>query len=92
MDEKLIEPKNKIQPIYSNLIIFITFLYCSTFLIYMIMMYQDIHKIYNNVESVTDIINQYHYYNVSGFNKIREDLSEINDCVLHKYCKRVPDS
>jgi hypothetical protein len=89
MDEKLIEPKNKIQPIYSNLIIFITFLYCSTFLIYMIMMYQDIHKIYKNVESVTNIFNQ---YNDGDFNQIRQDLSEINDCVLHKYCKRVPDS
>jgi len=89
MDEKLIEPKNKIQPIYSNLIIFITFLYCSTFLIYMIMMYQDIHRIYKNVESVTNIFNQ---YNDGDFNQIRQDLSEINDCVLHKYCKRVPDS
>lgn len=89
MDEKLIEPKNKIQPIYSNLIIFITFLYCSTFLIYMIMMYQDIHKIYKNVESVTNIFNQ---YNDGDFNQIRQDLSEINDCVLHKYCKRVPYS
>lgn len=89
MDEKLIEPKNKIQPIYSNLIIFITFLYCSTFLVYIIMMYQDIHKIYKNVESVTNIFNQ---YNDGDFNQIRQDLSEINDCVLHKYCKRVPDS
>jgi|UniRef100_A0A6C0J0Q5 hypothetical protein len=89
MDEKLIEPKNTNQPIISNLIIFITFLYCSTFLIYMIMMYQDIHKIYKNVESVTNIFNQ---YNDDDFNQIRQDLSEINDCVLHKYCKRVPDS
>ena len=92
MDEKLIEPKNTNQPINSNLIIFITFLYCSTFLIYMIMMYQDIHKIYNNVESVTNMINQYNHYNQYGFNQIREDLSQINECVLHKYCKRVPDS
>ena len=55
-------------------------------------MYQDIHQIYIDVNTASNLITQFaDQLTEESVNKLREDLSEINACVLKKYCKRVPD-
>jgi hypothetical protein len=92
MDEKLIEPKPRNDPNLSNVTIAVIFCFSSTFLIYLILMYQDIHQIYIDVNTASNLITQFaDQLTEESVNKLREDLSEINACVLKKYCKRVPD-
>ena len=87
MDEKLIEPIKQPEPITSKVAMAMIFLCSSTVIVYIILMYQDIHQIYIDVHTASTLINS---YNETGFDKIHEDLSEISTCVLQKYCKRVP--
>jgi hypothetical protein len=92
MDEKLIEHKPQNEPILSNVAISVIFLCSGTVIAYIILMYQDIHQIYIDVNTASNLITQFaDQLSEQNFDKLREDLSEINACVLKKYCKRVPD-
>lgn len=92
MDENLIEPIKQPEPITSKIAFAMIFLCSSTVIVYIILMYQDIHQIYIDVHTASTLINSYTEKNFDiDFNKIQEELSEISTCVLHKYCKRVPD-
>ena len=92
MDENLIETVKTPQSNTSNIAIAMIFLCSSTVIVYIILMYQDIHQIYIDVHTASTLINSYTEKNFDiDINKIQEDLSEISTCVLQKYCKRVPD-
>jgi hypothetical protein len=92
MDEKLIEHRPQNEPILSNVALTVIFCFSSTFLIYLILMYQDIHQIYTDVNTASNLITQFaDQLSEQNFDKLREDLSEINACVLKKYCKHVPE-
>lgn len=92
MDENLIETTKTPQSNTSNIAIAMIFLCSSTVIVYIILMYQDIHQIYIDVHTASTLINSYTEKNFDiDINKIQEDLSEISTCVLQKYCKRVPD-
>jgi len=92
MDEKLIEPIKQPESITSKVAMAMIFLCSGTVIIYIILMYQDIHQIYIDVNTASTVITQFaDQINEQNFDKLREDLSEINTCVLNKYCKRVPD-
>ena len=92
MDEKLIEPIKQPESITSKVAMAMIFLCSGTVIIYIILMYQDIHQIYIDVNTASTVITQFaDQINEQNFDKLREDLSEINTCVLQKYCKRVPD-
>jgi hypothetical protein len=92
MDEKLIEPIKQPESITSKVAMAMIFLCSGTVIIYIILMYQDIHQIYIDVNTASTVITQFaDQITEQNFDKLREDLSEINTCVLNKYCKRVPD-
>ena len=92
MDEKLIEPIKQPEPITTKIAMAMIFLCSGTVIIYIILMYQDIHQIYIDVNTASTVITQFaDQITEQNFDKLREDLSEINTCVLQKYCKRVPD-
>ena len=92
MDEKLIEPIKQPETITSKVAMAMIFLCSGTVIVYIILMYQDIHQIYIDVNTASNLITQFaDQINEQNFDKLREDLSEINTCVLKKYCKRVPD-
>ena len=98
MDEKLIEPIKQPEtikqpePMTSKVAMAMIFLSSCTVIVYIILMYQDIHQIYIDVNTASNLITQFaDQITEQNFDKLREDLSEINTCVLKKYCKRVPD-
>ena len=51
-------------------------------------MYNDIHNMANNLDKIIDIINI--NINTTTTTALHNDLSQIKECVLNKYCKRVP--
>jgi len=87
MEEEQLIPKNK-NKVNDILKIFIVFSISTTYLVYLILIYNDIHSIFYNLKTVSNIFNQ---YNEGEFAQIRENLNEINDCIIHKYCKRIPN-
>lgn len=92
MDEKLIESIKQQESITTKIGMAMIFLCSSTVIVYIILMYQDIHQIYIDVHTASTLINSYTEKNFDiDIEKMREDLSEISTCVLQKYCKRVPD-
>ena len=92
MDEKLIEPIKQPETITSKVAMAMIFLCSGTVIVYIILMYQDIHQIYIDVNTASNLITQFaDQLTEESVNKLREDLSEINACVLKKYCKRVPE-
>lgn len=90
MDENLIEKKNLIVTLDKSylLILFASFSVFVTCTVYTVLIYSDINDIKDTMMSVTDILLN---TNTSKLNDISTNLEDINNCVLHKYCKRVPD-
>ena len=90
MDENLIEKKNLIVTLDKSylLILFASFSVFVTCTVYTVLIYSDINDIKDTMMSVTDILLN---TNSSKLNDISTNLEAINNCVLHKYCKRVPD-
>ena len=48
----------------------------------------------NNLNKIIDVINRIDLNNINAtsINSIHNNISLISECVLHKYCKRVPTS
>ena len=46
----------------------------------------------NNLNKIIDVINKIdlHNLNTTSIDSVHNNFSLITDCVLHKYCKRVP--
>jgi len=46
----------------------------------------------NNLNKIIDVINRIDLNNINAtsINSIHNNISLISECVLHKYCKRVP--
>jgi uncharacterized protein YoxC len=57
----------------------------------MVFIYTDIHNMSNNLDKIIDIINIITYIdvNTTSVDSMRNDLTLIKECILHKYCKRV---
>ena len=76
---------NNINNIYKiSIVTMILSIYCTILLF----MYNDIHNMANNLDKIIDIINI--NINTTTTTALHNDLSQIKDCVLNKYCKRVP--
>jgi len=54
----------------------------------MVFIYIDIHNMDNNLDKIIDIINLV-VVNTTSADSMRNDLTLIKECILHKYCKRV---
>ena len=67
-----------------SIVTMILSIYCTILLF----MYNDIHNMADNVNKIIDIINI--NINTTTTTALHNDLSQIKDCVLNKYCKRVP--
>ncbi len=84
-NNNLILDNNNNNNIYKiPMAIMILSIYCAILLF----MYNDIHNMADNLNKIIDIINI--NVNTTTTTAIRYDVSKIKDCVLDKYCKRVP--
>lgn len=89
MKEPLIEKQtNNLNYYYIFILFFIGFSVFLTCTVYTVLIYNDINDIKDTMMSVTDILLN---TNSSKLIDISTNLEAINNCVLHKYCKRVPD-
>lgn len=89
MKEPLIEKQtNNLNYYYIFILFFIGFSVFLTCTVYTVLIYNDINDIKDTMMSVT---NMFLNTNSSKLNNISTNLEAINNCVLHKYCKRVPD-
>ena len=78
----IVENDNNIYKI--PIAIMILSIYCAILLF----MYNDIHNMADNLNKIIDIINI--NVNTTTTTAIHYDVSKIKECVLNKYCKRVP--
>tara|TARA_B110000438_G_C15629002_1_gene570091 strand:+ start:81 stop:464 length:384 start_codon:yes stop_codon:yes gene_type:complete len=62
------------------------------YFIMLLMMYNDIHNMSNNLDKIIDFINVNMNININTtmIDYIHKDISLISNCVINKYCKRVP--
>lgn len=82
MDENLLQTKNNQNTIINyNTIGFVFF--ATTYTVIIILIYNDIHKMSNNLDQIIDLIN----INTTEAMSIRQDFNIIKECVLHKYCR-----
>lgn len=89
MKEPLIEKQtNNLNYYYIFILFFIGFSVFLTCTVYTILIYNDINYIKDSVTTISNIILS---ANTTKLNSISVNLEDINNCVLHKYCKRVPD-
>jgi len=99
MEEKLLVKEDKIKQkeVHSNL-----FLFCMlgvggiSYGVLMGLIYYDIHHMNHNLDKLMDITNSAVAFagansNATAMEGMRYSLNEIADCVIHKYCRRVPE-
>lgn len=101
MEEKLLvkeeEDKIKQKEAHSNL-----FLFCMlgvggiSYGVLMGLIYYDIHHMNENLDKLMDITNSAFAFasansNATAMEGLRYSLNEISDCVIHKYCRHVPE-
>ena len=88
LDNNVIEDNNdnnNNNNIYKiSIVTMILSIYCTILLF----MYNDIHNMADNLNKIIDIINI--NVNTTSATAIHNDMSQIKECVLDKYCKRVP--
>jgi hypothetical protein len=101
MDEKLLtmnnqndDDNNNNNNNNNNRIVYIIaplFVIAITYTALMVFIYTDIHKMSNNLDKIINIVDVINYINVNttSVDSMRNDLTLIKECILHKYCKRV---
>jgi len=99
MDEKLIlkDDSQKQKEVDSNLLLFLMVGVAGVgYATIMGMIYYDIHNMNQNLDKLMDITNDAIAFaganiNATAMEGVRYSLNEIAECVLHKYCRRVPE-
>ena len=73
-------------------IIFLVVLACGYSVLF-ITMALNIYSMNNNLFKIIDVMDVIKSFqvNMTTAEALRNDLDLIKDCVIHKYCKRVPD-
>jgi hypothetical protein len=75
-----------------NYSVFFLLLLASGYSFLFITMAMNTSSMNNNLNKIIDIINKIdlHNLNTTSIDSVHNNFSLITDCVLHKYCKRVP--
>jgi hypothetical protein len=75
-----------------NYSVFFLLLLASGYSFLFITMAMNTSSMNNNLNKIIDVINKIdlHNLNTTSIDSVHNNFSLITDCVLHKYCKRVP--
>ena len=75
-----------------NYSVFFLLILASGYSFLFITMAMNTSSMNNNLNKIIDVINKIdlHNLNTTSIDSVHNNFSLITDCVLHKYCKRVP--
>jgi hypothetical protein len=90
--DKINTDKNQDDIGISNYSIFLLVILVCGYSFLFIVMALNTSSMNNNLNKIIDVINilDLHNVNATSINSIHNKISVISECVLHKYCKRVP--
>ena len=88
-------PQDNVNIRNINYIMFFLVILASGYSFLFITMAMNTSSMNNNLNKIIDVINKIDLHNLNNLNttsieSIHNNFSLITDCVLHKYCKRVP--